>query len=213
MKISLLGAPGSGKGAQAKLLSECYDIAHISTGDLFRRAISANTPLGKKIKKYMSTLVPDDIVIDLVKERIQQDDCKKGYILDGFPRTINQAKLFEKIDKLDYVVYLNVDKDEVVKRINNRLTCVNCGSIYIKSLAKSKTCTLCGGKLSPRKEDKDIDKRINTYNSQTLPLVEYFDKKGILITINGKEVYNKDPNKCIQLTFNKVKEYIGESND
>ena len=213
MKISLLGAPGSGKGTQAKLLSEYYGIAHISTGDLFRRAISENTPLGKQIKKYMSTLVPDEIVIKLVEERISQDDCANGYILDGFPRTINQAQLFLKSNKLDHVIYLNVDKQEVVSRIKDRLTCPKCSSIYIRSTHKSTKCSKCNTELVVRDEDKFIDERIDTYNSQTYPLVEYFDKLGILIAINGKEMYDKDPIKSIDKTFDKIKQYIGKVND
>ena len=211
MKISLLGAPGSGKGTQAKLLSEYYDIAHISTGDLFRRAISQNTPLGKKIEKYMSTLVPDDIVIDLVKERIKQDDCKNGFILDGFPRTINQANLFLKKVNLDYVIYFDVDNDIVIERIQNRLTCESCGEIYNKLTYDKDVCAKCGHMLKVRDEDMRIQERMDTYYSQTYPLVEYFDKLGILVTINGDEVQAKNPRKCIQLTFDKIKEYIGDN--
>ena len=210
MKISLLGAPGSGKGTQAKLISDYYGIAHISTGDLFRRAISQNTKLGQEIKKYMSKLVPDRIVIDLVMERIKSDDCKNGFILDGFPRTINQAKMFLKVCKLDHVLYFNIDKDIVINRIRNRITCADCGAIYSKLTYSQDVCSICGGKLTQRAEDQNIEERMDTYQSQTYPLVEYFDKLGLLRTIDGTEVHQTDPKECIQLTFDKVKEYIGD---
>ncbi len=213
MNISLLGAPGCGKGTQAKKICEYYGIAHISTGDLFRRAISNNTALGKKIAKYMSKLVPDDIVIDLVKERISEPDCANGYVLDGFPRTINQAELFLKDNQLDHVIYLEVDNDVVVDRIKSRRTCQNCGEIYNTKTYNKNTCSKCGGALVVRTEDSKIDERMETYLTQTYPLVDYFDKKGLLRTIKGNDKNNKNPQKEINKTFDRIKEYLGEVND
>ena len=212
MKISLLGAPGCGKGTQAKKICEYYDIAHISTGDLFRRAISENTPLGKEIKKYMSTLVPDEITIKLVTDRIGQPDCKNGFVLDGFPRTTTQAELFLKNNKLDHVIYLDVDNAVVVERIKSRRTCQDCGEIYNLNTHTELTCDKCGGDLIVREEDSKIEDRMTTYYKETYPLVDYFDKKGLLRTIKG-ETSNTNPQKQIEMTFDKIRKYLGEVND
>lgn len=209
MKISLLGAPGSGKGTQAKLLSEYYGIAHISTGDLFRRAISENTPLGQQIKQYMATLVPDEIVLALVKERLAQDDCKNGYILDGFPRTINQAKLFGEYTNLDKVIYLNVPKDEVVNRILSRRTCEKCGEIYNTSTFSGNKCVKCGGNLVVRKEDANIELRFDTYIKETYPLVEYYKKSNLLGEVITDTSKVKSPVDNINNTFNVIKCILG----
>ena len=197
MKISLLGAPGSGKGTQAKLLSEYYDIAHISTGDLFRRAISQNTPLGQKIKKYMSTLVPDEIVIALVMERISQDDCKNGFILDGFPRTLPQAKCLDQICqelniKIDYVIDIEVDSQELISRLSGRRVCKNCGSSYHVMFNKPKqenVCDRCNGPLYTRQDDsiESVTVRLQNYENQTKPLIDYYNEKGLLVEINGQQ--------------------------
>ncbi len=213
MNISLLGAPGSGKGTQAKKISEYYGIAHISTGDLFRRAISQDTPLGREIKKYMSTLVPDEITIKLVEERLSQPDCANGYILDGFPRTVNQAELFLKNNKFDHVIYLDVDNDELINRIKSRRTCAKCAEIYNIHMHKGNTCTKCGGQLVVRDEDSKIDERMQTYMSQTYPLVDYFDKKGILRVVKSEGSCQTDPANQIQLIFAKITKYLGEVND
>ena len=179
-KISLLGAPGCGKGTQAKLLCEALNIPHISTGDLFRSAIKNKTPLGLQIEKYMSTLDPDEIVIDLVKERIREEDCKGGFILDGFPRTINQAELFQKEVGLDAVVYLDIDLSEAKKRILERRTCQKCGAIFTIKAMTGDTCPTCGGHIDVRAEDKKVDERISTYVELTAPLVDYYNNLQIL---------------------------------
>lgn len=209
MKISLLGAPGSGKGTQAKLLSQYYDIAHISTGDLFRKAISENTELGKKIKQYMSTLVPDSIVMDLVKERLSKDDCKNGYILDGFPRTVNQARLFDRYTKLDKVIYLNVPKEEVVDRILSRRTCENCGEIYNTHTFSDTKCVKCGHNLVIRKEDENIELRFDTYLKETFPLVKYYKGENLL----GEVIVDSNSKSAVEninQTFEAIKRILGD---
>lgn len=183
-KISLLGAPGCGKGTQSKLLREALNIPHISTGDLFREAIKNKTPLGLQIEKYMSKLVPDEIVIDLVKERISQDDCKNGFILDGFPRTVNQADLFQKAVGLDAVIYFDIDLQEAKNRILERRTCQNCGAIFTTKAMTGDTCPTCGGHIDVRAEDKKVDERLSTYVELTAPLVDYYDKLQILKTVD-----------------------------
>jgi len=184
MKVSLLGAPGCGKGTQAKLMCEKFNIPHISTGDLFREAIKNKTPLGLKIEKYMSKLVPDEIVIDLVKERISKEDCKNGFILDGFPRTINQAEIFDNRVGLDAVIYFDIDLNLAKKRILERRTCTNCGEIFTVSSQEGDKCPSCGGKIDIRDEDKKVDERLATYTEQTAPLVDYYSKKGSLKVVN-----------------------------
>ena len=193
MKVSLLGAPGCGKGTQAKLMCEKFNIPHISTGDLFREAIKNKTPLGLQIEKFMSKLVPDEIVIDLVKERISKDDCKNGFILDGFPRTINQAEIFDKKVGLDAVIFFDIDLDLAKKRILERRTCTKCGEIFTVSSQNGDTCPKCGGKIDIRDEDKKVDERLATYTNLTAPLFDYYQGKGSLKIV--------DVNKFKELNF------------
>ncbi len=197
MNLILLGPPGSGKGTQAKLIVEKYGIPQISTGDMLREAVAKGTELGKEAKKYMDAgqLVPDEVVIGIVKERLQQPDCEKGFILDGFPRTIAQAEALDKIleemgKKIDAVINIQVPEEEVVKRIVNRRTCKNCGAVYhliYNPPKEDNKCDKCGGELYQRDDDKEetVRKRYKVYKEQTEPLVEYYAKKGILYNIDG----------------------------
>ena len=197
MKIIMLGAPGAGKGTQAKKIAAKYDIPHISTGDIFRANIKNGTELGNKAKTYMDQglLVPDELVVDLVVDRVQQDDCKNGYVLDGFPRTIPQAEALDKAlaefgDKIDYAIDVNVPDENIVKRMGGRRACVGCGATYHLVYAPTKTegiCDVCGKELILRDDDKPetVQKRLNVYHEQTPPLIDYYTKAGILKTVDG----------------------------
>ena len=197
MKIIMLGAPGAGKGTQAKKIAAKYDIPHISTGDIFRANIKNGTELGNKAKTYMDQglLVPDELVVDLVVDRVQQDDCKNGYVLDGFPRTIPQAEALDKAlaefgDKIDYAIDVNVPDENIVKRMGGRRACVGCGATYHLVYAPTKTegiCDVCGKELILRDDDKPetVQKRLNVYHEQTQPLIYYYTKAGILKTVDG----------------------------
>ena len=197
MKIIMLGAPGAGKGTQAKKIAAKYDIPHISTGDIFRANIKNGTELGNKAKTYMDQglLVPDELVVDLVVDRVQQDDCKNGYVLDGFPRTIPQAEALDKAlaefgDKIDYAIDVNVPDENIVKRMGGRRACVGCGATYHLVYAPTKTegiCDVCGKELILRDDDKPetVQKRLNVYLEQTQPLIDYYTKAGILKTVDG----------------------------
>jgi len=197
MRIVLLGAPGAGKGTQAKKLIEKYGIPQISTGDILRKAVADGTPLGKEAKSYMDKgeLVPDSVVIGLVKERLQQDDCKKGFILDGFPRNTAQAETLDKVlDEmgmpLQVALSVDVDFDVLMKRLTGRRTCKSCGqmyNIYFSPPQKEGGCDKCGGELYQRDDDKKetIKKRLDVYEAQTAPLIDYYEKKGILKRVNG----------------------------
>ncbi len=197
MRIVLLGAPGAGKGTQAKKLIEKYGIPQISTGDILRKAVADGTPLGKEAKSYMDKgeLVPDSVVIGLVKERLQQDDCKKGFILDGFPRNTAQAETLDKVlDEmgmpLQVALSVDVDFDVLMKRLTGRRTCKSCGqmyNIYFSPPQKEGVCDKCGGELYQRDDDREetIKKRLDVYEAQTAPLIDYYEKKGILKRVNG----------------------------
>ena len=197
MKIIMLGAPGAGKGTQAKKIAAKYDIPHISTGDIFRANIKNGTELGNKAKKYMDQglLVTDELVVDLVVDRVQQDDCKNGYVLDGFPRTIPQAEALDKAlaalgDKVDYAIDVNVPDENIVKRMGGRRACVGCGATYHLVYAPTKTegiCDVCGKELILRDDDKPetVQKRLNVYHEQTQPLIDYYTTAGILKTVDG----------------------------
>ena len=197
MKIIMLGAPGAGKGTQAKKIAAKYDIPHISTGDIFRANIKNGTELGNKAKTYMDQglLVPDELVVDLVVDRVQQDDCKNGYVLDGFPRTIPQAEALDKAlaalgDKVDYAIDVNVPDENIVNRMGGRRACVGCGATYHLVYAPTKTegiCDVCGKELILRDDDKPetVQKRLNVYHEQTQPLIDYYIKAGILNTVDG----------------------------
>lgn len=202
MNLILLGGPGAGKGTQAKLIVEEYKIPQISTGDMLREAVKQGTELGKKAKEYMDKgeLVPDEIVIGIVRDRLKQPDCEKGFILDGFPRTIAQAEALDKMldeigKKIDAVINIYVPEEEIVKRIVNRRTCKKCGAIYhlIYSPPKeSNKCDKCGGELYQRDDDKEetVRERLRVYKQQTEPLIEYYEKKGILYNVDGTKDIN-----------------------
>ncbi len=197
MRLVLLGAPGAGKGTQAKKLIEKYGIPQISTGDLLRAAVAAGTALGKEAKSYMDKgeLVPDSVVLGMVEERLKQDDCKKGYILDGFPRNTAQAEALDKMlaslnMSLTAALSVDVPFDDLMKRLTGRRTCKSCGqmyNIYFKPPAKEGVCDKCNGELFQRDDDKEetIKKRLDVYNAQTAPLIDYYGKKGILKTVQG----------------------------
>ena len=197
MNLILLGPPGAGKGTQAAKIVEKYNIPHISTGDIFRANIKNGTELGNKAKTYMDQglLVPDELVVDLVVDRVQQDDCKNGYVLDGFPRTIPQAEALDKAlaalgDKVDYAIDVNVPDENIVNRMGGRRACVGCGATYHLVYAPTKTegiCDVCGKELILRDDDKPetVQKRLNVYHEQTQPLIDYYTKAGILKTVDG----------------------------
>ena len=197
MKIVMLGAPGAGKGTQARRISEKYSIPQISTGDIFRANIRDNTPLGQRAKSYMDKglLVPDQVTCDLVVDRISRDDCRNGYILDGFPRTIPQAQaLTEALEKqgarIDYAIDIEVPDDHIVERMSGRRACPKCGATYHIVHRNPRTdgiCDVCGSELILREDDHSatVQKRLDVYHSQTQPLIQYYREKGVLHSIDG----------------------------
>ena len=197
MKIIMLGAPGAGKGTQAKKIAEKYSIPHISTGDIFRANIKNGTELGKKAKTYMDQglLVPDELVVDLVVDRVNQDDCVNGYVLDGFPRTIPQAEALDKAlsemgQKVDYAINVEVPDENIVNRMSGRRACVDCGATYHIVYAPTKVenvCDKCGGSLILRDDDKPetVLKRLGVYHEKTQPLIDYYTQSGILKEVDG----------------------------
>ena len=197
MKIIMLGAPGAGKGTQAKRIAEKYSIPHISTGDIFRANIKNGTELGKKAKTFMDQglLVPDELVVDLVVDRVNQEDCAKGYVLDGFPRTIPQAEALDKAlealgQAMDYAINVEVPDENIVNRMSGRRACVDCGATYHIVYAPTKVenvCDKCQGGLILRDDDKPetVQKRLNVYHDQTQPLIDYYTNKKILVEVDG----------------------------
>ena len=197
MKIIMLGAPGAGKGTQAKRIAKKYNIPHISTGDIFRANIKEGTELGNKAKEYMDKgeLVPDDITIGMLLDRIHKADCKDGFVLDGFPRTIPQAKsLTQALSKLnesiDYAINIDVPDESIITRMGGRRACLSCGSTYhIKYSApkKENICDNCGSELVIRDDDKPetVKKRLDVYHKQTQPLIDYYDSEKILASVDG----------------------------
>lgn len=197
MKIIMLGAPGAGKGTQAKKIAAKYGVPHISTGDIFRANIKEGTELGKKAKTYMDQglLVPDELVVDLVADRLSWEDCTNGYVLDGFPRTIPQAEsldavLAKKGEKMEYAIDVDVPDENIVNRMGGRRACVGCGATYHVVYNPTKTdgiCDACGEKLILRDDDKPetVQKRLDVYHQQTQPLIDYYNKAGILKTVDG----------------------------
>ena len=202
MKIVMLGAPGAGKGTQAKMIAAKYQIPHISTGDIFRANIKNGPELGKKAKSYMDQglLVPDELTVDLVIDRLAQDDCKNGYILDGFPRTIPQAEalaaaLAKLGEKMDYAIDVDVPDENIVSRMSGRRACTGCGATYhivYNPSKKGECCEVCGEKLILRDDDKPetVQKRLNVYHEQTQPLIDYYTKQSILRTVDGTQDMN-----------------------
>ena len=199
MKIIMLGAPGAGKGTQAKQIAAKYGIPHISTGDIFRANIKNGTELGKKAKEYMDQglLVPDELTCDLVMDRISQEDCENGFVLDGFPRTIPQAEALdaalEKIgETMDYAIDVDVEDENIIRRMSGRRACLNCGATYhIVTIPPKKEgiCDTCGSELVLREDDQPetVKKRLDVYHEQTQPLIDYYKEKGILRSVNGME--------------------------
>ncbi len=195
MRIILLGAPGAGKGTQANAISLKFDIPHISTGDILRYEIKKGTELGKKVLKFVESgkLVPDKFIIEIIKNRISSSRTKKGFLMDGFPRNLKQAKMFSKmIDelgiKLDKVINIIVSEDEIVNRLNSRKVCNICGSIFSSNNYKeSEKCPECGGDLLKRKDDDTevIKHRLEIYESETIPLIDFYSDKGLLINVDG----------------------------
>lgn len=197
MKLIMLGAPGAGKGTQAKMISDKYSIPHISTGDIFRANIKEGTELGKKAKTYMDQglLVPDELVVDLVVDRVSKEDCEKGYVLDGFPRTIPQAEaldaaLSSRGEAIDYAIDVDVPDENIVARMGGRRACVGCGATYHIVYAPTKKegiCDRCQGELILRDDDKPetVQKRLGVYHDQTQPLIDYYSEKGVLKTVDG----------------------------
>ena len=197
MKLIMLGAPGAGKGTQAKKIADKYSIPHISTGDIFRANIKEGTELGKKAKTYMDQglLVPDELVVDLVVDRVQQDDCSNGYVLDGFPRTIPQAEsldaALEKLgDKIDYAINVEVPDENIIRRMSGRRACLACGATYhLVHIPPKKEgiCDNCGKELVLRDDDKPetVTKRLNVYHEQTQPLIDYYTTKNVLAEVDG----------------------------
>ncbi len=197
MKIIMLGAPGAGKGTQAKMLAEKYGIPHISTGDIFRANIKNGTELGAKAKEYMDKglLVPDELVVDLIMDRFKADDCSKGYILDGFPRTIPQAEALDKAlqaagESIDYAINVEVPDENIVNRMSGRRACVGCGATYHIKYNPTKVegkCDACGAELILRDDDKPetVLNRLKVYHDQTQPLIDYYNKKNVLKEVDG----------------------------
>ena len=199
MKIIMLGAPGAGKGTQAKQIAGKYSIPHISTGDIFRANIKNGTDLGKKAKEYMDQglLVPDEVTIGMLLDRIHQADCEKGFILDGFPRTIPQAEsltraLAETGEAIDFAIDVDVPDANIVNRMGGRRACLKCGATYHVEFAPPKTeniCDMCGAELVLRDDDKPetVQKRLSVYHEQTQPLIDYYKGKGVLHSVDGTQ--------------------------
>jgi len=203
MNIILFGPPGAGKGTQAKKLVDFYGIPQISTGDILRANVREGTELGLAAKAYMDKgeLVPDEVLIGIIKNRLQEPDCEKGFILDGYPRTVPQADalavILDEIDKpIDVVLNLQVPDEELVKRISGRLMCSKCGASYNKTFSPSKKegiCDICGGEIYQRADDKEdaVQNRLKVYKKQTQPLIDYYSKQGILVTLDGTKDINE----------------------
>ena len=194
MKLILLGPPGAGKGTQAQFLVEKYGLPQISTGDLLRKAVADGTELGKIAKEYMDAgkLGPDDLILSLVKERIDKPDCAGGYILDGYPRNLAQAEAMEKLATVDIVINLNVPMDELVNRLTSRRTCSKCNAVYNLTARPPKIdgkCDTCGGDLYQRDDDnvETVSKRLETYNTQTAPLIEHYTNNGLIKNIDATQ--------------------------
>lgn len=206
MKIIMLGAPGAGKGTQAEMICEKYGLPHVSTGDIFRANIKNGTALGMEAKTYMDKglLVPDELTVKILLDRVAKDDCKNGYVLDGFPRTIPQAEVLDEAltklgDKVDFAINVDVPDENIINRMSGRRACVTCGATYHVQFAPSQKegiCDKCGSELILRNDDKPetVKNRLDVYHKQTQPLIEYYGNKGILKEVDGtvsmNEVFN-----------------------
>lgn len=213
MKIIMLGAPGAGKGTQAKMIADKYSVPHISTGDIFRANIKNGTELGMEAKKYMDQglLVPDELTVKILLDRVAADDCKNGYVLDGFPRTIPQAEVLDKAltelgDKIDYAIDVDVPDENIVKRMSGRRACLACGATFhIEHVPPEKDgiCDRCGKELVLRDDDKaeTVLNRLKVYHDQTQPLIEFYSEKGVLKTVDGT--------KPMEDVFNSIVDILG----
>lgn len=213
MKIIMLGAPGAGKGTQAKKIAEKYTVPHISTGDIFRANIKEGTELGLKAKQFMDQglLVPDEVTIGMLLDRIHQEDCKNGYVLDGFPRTIPQAEsLTEALagmgETIDYAIDVDVPDENIVNRMAGRRACLKCGATYHVEFAPPKKegiCDVCGSELVLRDDDKPetVQKRLSVYHEQTQPLIDYYKEKGVLHSVDGTQ--------AMDAVFESITEILG----
>ena len=202
MKIIMLGAPGAGKGTQAKMIADKYQVPHVSTGDIFRANIKEGTELGKEAKTYMDKglLVPDELTVKILLDRVAKEDCKNGYVLDGFPRTIPQAEVLDKAlsemgDAIDYAIDVEVPDENIVRRMSGRRACLACGATYHIVHVPSKKegiCDRCGKELVLRDDDKPetVKNRLEVYHDQTQPLIDFYTKKGILKTVDGTQDMN-----------------------
>lgn len=214
MNVILLGPPGAGKGTQATTIVKEYQIPHISTGDIFRENIKNGTELGKKAQEYMNQgeLVPDDLVIEIATDRLAREDCHQGFLLDGFPRTVHQAEELDRFlegrgDKVHHVLNISVAKEELIRRLIGRRVCKNCGATYHIETMKPKVegvCDVCGGELVQRADDnrETVENRIDVYEQQTMPLIDYYDKAGVLVHIDGSL--------GLENVFTKIREVLGE---
>ena len=189
MNLIMLGAPGSGKGTMAKLIAKDFALPHISTGDIFRENIKNQTEIGKQAKAIIDRgeLVPDEITIKIVENRLKEDDCKDGFILDGFPRNLTQAKALENFAKIDRVILLDVPNEEIERRMSGRRTCKDCGEIYNTETYDKTTCAKCGGELYQRDDDKleTVRNRLEVYERQTAPLINFYQDK--IFRAEGKD--------------------------
>lgn len=208
LNLVLLGGPGAGKGTQAEKLVDERDMNHLATGDILREEVDKETDLGQKAKEYMDRgdLVPDELVVNMVKKRLDQD---KGYLFDGFPRTIEQAEELESVLDLDMVLYIKIDKDEAVRRLSARRVCSDCGKIYNKNFKKPDQegiCDECGGELYQRDDDKPevIRDRFETFLNETSPLIDYYSEKDLLAEVNGEQGPDQ--------VYEEIEEYLGELN-
>ena len=214
MNVILLGPPGAGKGTQATTIVKEYQIPHISTGDIFRENIKNGTELGKKAQEYMNQgeLVPDDLVIEIATDRLAREDCHQGFLLDGFPRTVHQAEELDGFlegrgDKVHHVLNISVAKEELIRRLIGRRVCKNCGATYHIETMKPKVegvCDVCGGELVQRADDnrETVENRIDVYEQQTMPLIDYYEKAGVLAHIDGSL--------GLENVFTKIREVLGE---
>ena len=205
MNIILLGAPGAGKGTEASKIVDDYKLPHISTGDIFRENIKNGTPIGLQAKSYIDQglLVPDEVTCKIVEERISREDCKNGYMLDGFPRTIAQAEALDQITKIDLVINIDVDFSLLLNRLCGRRVCKDCGESYhVSRLNGATNCARCGGELYQRKDDnpETVQSRLDVYTAQTAPLIEYYGKKGVLFNVFG----NSSPEETHQAVAEKL---------